>query len=144
MSATSATFVVRREGVSYDVTVHGTVTADGVEHFSVQLIVEHDEGGTLRAFDLTDAERTEACRHLHEAADANVDMTDTEVVAHLRAWAKNPRRELTRFAWATDACGYDQHVRFVNHKNAHWEGGTVEEFDAFILAYAAQLEAGAT
>ena len=37
-------------------------------------------------------------------------------------------RSVLRFSWPTDACGYDQSVRFVKHRNLHWHGGTCEEF----------------
>ena len=68
-------------------------------------------------------------------------MTDRETVAHLRAWVAQSHGH---FAWPTDACGYDQHIRFVLHRNAHWQGGSSEEFIRFILTYAESLESEET
>lgn len=63
-------------------------------------------------------------------------MTDAETAAHLRRWADksdNFHRGHPAFGWPTDACGYDQHIRFVDHRNKHWQGG---DFPAFVRAYA--------
>ena len=70
-------------------------------------------------------------------SSANKDMTNQETAAHLRAWVTQPHGI---FAWPTDACSYDQHLRFVYHRNAHWQGGSSVEFMRFILAYADSLE----
>lgn len=66
-------------------------------------------------------------------------MSDTETVAHLREWVKISH-EL--FAWPTDACGYAQHIRFVNWRNKHWsdEHDKGKSFEQFVLDYADQLE----
>ena len=69
------------------------------------------------------------------------EMTDAETAAHLRKWvAASDAVKLNRFAWATDACGYRQHCRFADHRNAHWQGQTEAEFDVFLLAYADMLD----
>lgn len=68
----------------------------------------------------------------------NIEMTNLEVAEHLRKWCEAP--PTSPFSWPTDACGYDQHIKFVEHRNAHWTGRTTEEFVQFVLAYAAQLE----
>lgn len=65
-------------------------------------------------------------------------MTDAETAAHLRKWAEQLVSP-SAFSWPTDACGYDQHIRFVEHKAKKWKGGTREEWNAFLLAYADQL-----
>jgi hypothetical protein len=62
-------------------------------------------------------------------------MTDKETVAHLRKWTPGGP-----FGWPTDACGYDQHIRFVKHRNANWKGGSPEEFLKFVRDYADALE----
>ena len=53
-------------------------------------------------------------------------LTDQETSEHLLAWCKDPY--LTPFSWPTDLCGYDQHVRFVKHRNKNWSGGDWIEF----------------
>ena len=67
-------------------------------------------------------------------------MTDQETAAHLRSWvAKGGHGQ---FAWPTDACGYDQHMKFVHHlkfvhhRNQHWYGEGVLRFNLFVLDYA--------
>lgn len=65
-------------------------------------------------------------------------MTDLETVTHLRDWA-NGGGDHGPWAWPTDGCGYDQHVRFVLHRNQHWHGG---DFRQFVREYADGLEAG--
>lgn len=64
-------------------------------------------------------------------------MTDAETAAHLRDWA-NGGGSHGVFAWPTDACGYDQHIRFVKHRNENWHGG---DFNQFVREYADALEA---
>jgi hypothetical protein len=66
-----------------------------------------------------------------------VGMTDTETVAHLRGWA-NSVGSHSVWAWPTDACGYNQHIRFVKHRNENWHGG---DFNQFVRDYADTLEA---
>jgi hypothetical protein len=63
-------------------------------------------------------------------------MTDAETAATIRRWCEAVRGP---FSWPTDACGYEQHIRFVVHRNAKWEGG---DFKQFCLDYAAALERG--
>ena len=71
------------------------------------------------------------------------EMTDSETVEHLRRWVEeDKKRGHSLFAWATDACGYKQHIRFVEHRNINWTGGTDEQFRQFILDYADNLEKG--
>ena len=65
------------------------------------------------------------------------DATDAETAAHLREWADHSHGP---FHWPTDGCGYTQHVRFVQHRNACWQRfhGSFREF---VLAYADSLDA---
>lgn len=63
-------------------------------------------------------------------------MTNKETAAHLRHWAAQAHGV---FSWPTDGCGYEQHVRFVLHRNTHWHGGSPQAFRHFVLEYAAQL-----
>ena len=67
-------------------------------------------------------------------------MTDIETSNHLRGWVKRGNHEL--FAWPTDACGYEQHIKFVEHRNKNWteERANKMSFDQFILDYADDLE----
>lgn len=62
-------------------------------------------------------------------------MTNAETVAHLRKWA-NGEVQHSHWGWPTDACGYDQHIRFVKHRNANWQGG---DFNQFVRDYADSL-----
>lgn len=65
------------------------------------------------------------------------DMTNAETKDHLLAWCEKP--DPRPFAWPTDACGYDQHIKFVKHRNSHWGGGTFREFVEFVRDYANSL-----
>jgi hypothetical protein len=67
------------------------------------------------------------------------NMTDQETAAHIRDYFTRPR--ISAFSWCTDGCGYEQHIRFVEHRNRNWKGGTDEDFKAFALAYADSLDA---
>ncbi len=67
-------------------------------------------------------------------------MTDAETVAHLKAWADGGGSH-GRWAWPTDPCGYDQHIRFAKHRNKNWHGGNEAEFNEFVRDYANTLEA---
>ena len=66
-------------------------------------------------------------------------MTNKETAEYLRDWCKKPRESV--FSWPTDGCGYDQHIRFVAHRNEHWKGEG--DWTAFVLAYADRLDAEA-
>ena len=64
------------------------------------------------------------------------NMTDAETAAHLREWVKQLHG---LFSWPTDACGYNQHVRFAEYRNQNWHGEGEQEFNQFILDYADSL-----
>lgn len=64
------------------------------------------------------------------------EMSNLEVVAHLREWVKHSHGS---FAWPTDGCGYHQHIKFVHHRNRNWHGSTEGEFNQFVLDYADML-----
>lgn len=69
------------------------------------------------------------------------DMTNEETANHLRDYVKS--RHGT-FSWPTDACGYDQHIAFVKHRNENYERigkMTGEEWNQFVLDYADSLNA---
>jgi hypothetical protein len=70
-------------------------------------------------------------------------MTDKETAAEIRRRLAEP---CGIFGWVTDGCGYDQHIKFVQHRNAHWteERAAQQSFDAFCLEYADRLESGVT
>jgi hypothetical protein len=63
-------------------------------------------------------------------------MTNAETATHLRQYVMKSH---SVFSWPTDACGYTQHIRFVRHRNANWDGF---DFNAFVLKYADALECG--
>ena len=74
-----------------------------------------------------------------------IKMTNKETVAHLREWVKHPPKSI--FAWPTDACGYDQHIKFVKYRNKYWfsmKDGVADwpNFNDFVLHYADKLERG--
>lgn len=64
-------------------------------------------------------------------------MTNEETKNHLLKWCQNKNHN--PFAWPTDACGYKQHIKFVRHRNKKWNGGSPEEFLAFVEEYANSL-----
>ncbi len=64
-------------------------------------------------------------------------MTNTETATSLRDYVKGVRGI---WSWPTDSCGYEQHIKFVIHRNKNWQGGTREEFNQFIIDYADSLE----
>lgn len=67
------------------------------------------------------------------------NMTDQETAAHIRKWLKGDK---PIWGWPTDGCGYDQHIKFVNHRNKNWtdEMAKAMTFDEFTLRYAEALE----
>lgn len=71
-------------------------------------------------------------------SEIEAGMTNTETAAYLRKWVKEGGQfGHSVWNWPTDGCGYDQHIRFVRHRNEHWQGG---EFDQFVLDYADMIE----
>lgn len=63
-----------------------------------------------------------------------MDMTDRETKEHLLRWV---RQDHEPFAWPTDVCGYEQHIKFVKHRNKNYTGG---DFRQFVIDYANSLE----
>lgn len=72
------------------------------------------------------------------SGDGVYTMNNRETAAWIRDYFTKPQ---SHWSWPTDGCGYDQHIRFVNHRNKNYQGNTKEEFKAFALAYADALEA---
>ena len=69
------------------------------------------------------------------------DMTNKETAAEIRRKVKYPGPNQP-FSWVTDVCGYDQHIRFVLHRNKHWNKDYQgDSFAQFCLEYADMLEA---
>jgi hypothetical protein len=64
------------------------------------------------------------------------EMTNKETVVHLREYVT---KIYDHFSWPTDGCGYEQHIRFVEHRNQNWHG-PLEEWNKFVLDYADMLE----
>ena len=63
-------------------------------------------------------------------------MTNQETANHIREYVKKSHGN---FSWPTDACGYDQHVKFVVHRNKNWKG-IGSDWNEFCLSYADELE----
>lgn len=62
-------------------------------------------------------------------------MNNKEAAAEIRRALADARGGI--FSWPTDCCGYAQHIRFVEHRNANWQGG---DWKAFVTSYADELE----
>lgn len=63
-------------------------------------------------------------------------MTNAQTKAHLLEWVKLPH---STFSWPTDACGYDQHIKFVKHRNKNWNEDYQGDFIQFVRDYARSL-----
>lgn len=63
-------------------------------------------------------------------------MTNKETAEYIR---KALKRQRGVFSWITDGCGYDQHIKFVQHRNDNWHGKP-DEWNEFCLTYADELE----
>lgn len=64
-------------------------------------------------------------------------MTNTETKEHMLKWVKTNN---SHWSWPTDACGYEQHMKFVDHRNKNYIGETEEDFNQFVINYANSLE----
>jgi hypothetical protein len=78
-----------------------------------------------------------------------VKETNQEVIEHLKNYI--PSKSKNIFSWATDGCSYEQHIRFVEYRNNHWDeyyndnitkydNNHYDCFDQFILEYIKILE----
>jgi len=63
--------------------------------------------------------------------------SNKEVANHIREYVT---KNSGLFRWATDGCSYEQHMKFVRHRNRNWRGESHEEWVEFVLAYADKLE----
>ncbi len=66
------------------------------------------------------------------------EMTNRETREHLLRWCDKPN--LMPFAWPTDGCGYEQHIKFATHRNRNWNGKSTNEFIEFVRQYALSLK----
>ena len=64
-------------------------------------------------------------------------MNNLETAVTIRKWMETPK---SGFSWPTDTCGYDQHIRFVVHKNQNFKGNGRASFLEFVSDYAKSLE----
>ena len=64
-------------------------------------------------------------------------MTNKETAAHFRKWIQS---EHGMFAWPTDACGYNQSVRFSQYRNENMEKMEKVGYITFCLEYADKIE----
>ena len=62
-------------------------------------------------------------------------MTNLETANYLRRWVKHEAGSHFPFAWPTDGCGYEQHVKFVGYRNTNWteDRKSGQTFDEFVL-----------
>ena len=65
------------------------------------------------------------------------DMTNKETAEHMRNFIT---RNHGPFAWPTDACGYDQHIKFVKYRNEFWNTSYSGDWKQFVNEYADKLE----
>jgi len=65
-------------------------------------------------------------------------MTNQETRDHLLKWCEEEKKH-SRGLWTcpTDACGYDQRIKFAQYRNKHWRGQC--EFVKFVEQYAISL-----
>lgn len=74
-------------------------------------------------------------------------MDDKQTKEHLLKWVSESHN---LFGWPTDACGYDQHIRFVNYRNDYWydyyeknkniNNNFKEVFNNFVIEYVKLLD----
>lgn len=69
-------------------------------------------------------------------------MSNRDTARYLRKWVAEDRISGHGvFAWPTDGCGYDQHIRFVKHRNANrYKHSDQESYREFVLAWADHIE----
>jgi len=65
------------------------------------------------------------------------NMTNKETAEHMRRFVTTNHGP---FAWATDACGYDQHIKFVKYRNEFWNTSYPGDWKQFINEYTDKLE----
>jgi hypothetical protein len=73
------------------------------------------------------------------------NMNNKETKEHLLKWCDNYSTVSSVFGWPTDACGYEQHIKFVHHRNKNWYNNPqkyhgAEDFVQFVRDYANSLE----
>ncbi len=71
---------------------------------------------------------------MHDGKHIN-EMTDEETKTYLLQWCDDPN--FAPLEHPTDGCGYDQHMKFVEFKNKHWD--VSEDFVEFVRRYANTL-----
>jgi phage terminase large subunit GpA-like protein len=70
------------------------------------------------------------------------EMTDVETAAHIRKYA-NGEIKRSIWSWPTDACGYEQHIKFAEWRNNKWcDWPEDKTFNEFLFDYADRLENG--
>jgi hypothetical protein len=65
-------------------------------------------------------------------------MNNKETGEYLLNWCKN-HSTASQFSWPTDGCGYEQHIKFVRHRNENWGHSTEIDFTEFVRRYAESL-----
>jgi hypothetical protein len=64
-------------------------------------------------------------------------LSNAETAKAIREWVSKPQGP---FSWPTDGCGYNQHIRYVKHRNTHWGTPEIQDYKKFVLDYADSLE----
>lgn len=64
------------------------------------------------------------------------ELTDEQTREHILRWLAEPSG---LWSWPTDGCGYNQHMRFVRHRNEKWVGGVPQQWIDFVTEYAESL-----
>lgn len=68
------------------------------------------------------------------------NLNDHETAILMSEWIiRDKAGKVSHFSWPTDGAGYQQHVRFVEHRNVNWAGGDEEAWRQFVEDYASAL-----
>lgn len=67
-----------------------------------------------------------------------IQKTNKQTAEHIRLYIASWPHGM--FSWPTDGLGYNQHVRFVQHRNENWKGGSDDDFKQFLNLYADKIE----
>lgn len=102
------------------------------------LTITSRNGGRIVTYALARSSRD---FHYARTLQEDEEMNNAETKAYLLEWIKHKDNAFNGpFAWPTDACGYNQHMRFVEHRNNNWRGGSRQDFDVFVKNYAEGLD----
>jgi hypothetical protein len=66
-------------------------------------------------------------------------ISDEETAKRIREYYDGHPNGRGLFSWPTDSCGYEQHMKFVDHRNNNWDPNKYATFRDFALEYADKL-----